>query len=112
MQRCNATSQISPQDHTDTICDGYNLLSKYNLLSEADIDRFIIKIDALNAHLDSLNGKFDYHEIEECCESDESSRDHIMLNNHRRVPDINLHLRYYRTIREFRLERASNSVPA
>ena len=45
--------QICPQDCTDTIRDDYDLLS------EKDIDCFIIKINTLNACLNSLHRKSD-----------------------------------------------------
>ena len=80
-------NQIHPQDCTDTIRDDYDLLSK------EDTNLFILKIDALNAHLDSLYGKSDHGEVKQSRETDESSKDHILLNNHRRVVrDINLDL--------------------
>lgn len=84
-----------------------------DLLSEEDIDGFIIKVDALDAPLDSLHGKSDHGEVEERRKNDESSRDLILLHNHRQVVcNVNLHLPCCRTIRNFCLPPASCSVPA
>jgi hypothetical protein len=61
-----------------------------------------MKVDALNAHLDSLHGKQDSRRQEECRKTDEATRDRILLNNHRRVVrNLLLNIRYYRTIRAY-----------
>jgi hypothetical protein len=97
--------QIKPQEQTNTIRDDYDLLT------ETELDLFILKVDALNANLDSLQGKQDFKVQEECCETNELARDRILLNYHRHVVrDICMHIRYYRTIRTFRLQRIGRTI--
>jgi hypothetical protein len=94
--------QVRPQDRTDTNHEDFDILSK------AELDLFILKVDAINADLDSIHDKDELYP--ECRESDKDSRDRILLNNQRRVvSDICKHLCYYRTLRELKVKRTDQN---
>ncbi len=56
----------------------------YDLVSKTDLDLFTSKVDALNAHLDSVYGKDEAHPAE-CRENDEDARNRILITNRRVV---------------------------
>jgi hypothetical protein len=94
----------APRDPTDTLSDDFDLISKL------DLDLFTTKVDALNAHLDSVYGK-DQARPEENRESDENARNRILINNRCRVvSDILLHLRCYRTLRDLEQKRTGQGI--
>jgi hypothetical protein len=94
--------QVRPQDGADTTNKDFDILSK------AELDLFMLKIDAINADLDSIYGKDEPYP--ERRESDEDSRDRILLNNRCHVvSNICKHLRYYRTLRELQVKRTGRN---
>jgi hypothetical protein len=94
----------APRDPADALLDDFDLISKL------DLDLFAAKVDALNAHLDSIYGK-DQARPEEHRKSDEDARDRVLINNCCRVvSDILLHLRHHRTLRDLEQKRAGQRV--
>jgi hypothetical protein len=94
--------QVRPQDCTDTNNQDFDILSN------AELDLFILKVDAINADLDSIYGKDEPYP--ECRERNEDSCNRILLNNQRRVvSDICKHLRYYLTLQELQVKRAGQN---
>jgi hypothetical protein len=99
INHCNAKVQrdeIHPQDRTDAS------RSDCDMLSKVELDLFTRKVDAVNAHLDSIYGKDKPHP--QCCQR-------ILINNHGCViADPCTNLQHCCTIREFRLQRAGCTI--
>jgi hypothetical protein len=115
------------KEHTSAMLDTSS--NGYDLLTEEDMDIFIRKVNAINAHLDSLYSKSEQQEDEQedvevakkrlpvcfkCAPTPEQqARDEEKryIADHRRVvKDILLHLRYYRVLRSFQEDRHGYDV--